>query len=919
MSSKVSSLLPLALAPIAIGMGLAAQHLVQAQHESPTGWALFGMAGILMGAAARGRGLLPPATVSPVASVGRWRFVTFAAAAVLLVGAATTLSLNDQAPVVALLIWLGGLLAASLALWEGVASPPARRAPSWSAAEAAAMAAILALAAAARTLWIAEVPPYYFGDEPRVGVYVLQHFSAGAVPNFFNLGWNTWPTLGLSLQGIFAPFLGIDTTSLRLASSLFGTLAVLFTYLLARQLFGPRMAILSGVLLAVGRTSLDFSRMGICHSQVMMFESAAFYFWWRGINGGRARHYLFTGFALGLCYYTYNAGQLALPLWLAWVALCAVGAPSTVRSHWRAVLVTLAGFLLLTFPLMMYVTDSFHFGRHWFEWTYMSRNRQVMSQVLEAWSAGGLGAAARVLGGQVWLTWLGFGVIPGDAYHLGYRGGGMLDQVSAALFVVGLIGASMRLIRPRYAFLLLWWLLTTLVGGVLTVAPPAFVRLVGLLPDVAIIAALPLAWLLCAGSARAWSRWATGALVLALLGAAAWLNYDTYFVRFPREEFDFMSELAHAVRRFPPTARVRMMGLEHYLHFSRDELFQLDFPRRDLQDVDEVAHLLPIHTPTDTPLGLILGPTQLTLADYVHQLYPAAVLAEVSPGPEHQLIMRTVAISADALRQRAGLRLAGTTEDAGAAMDPFGAGAPAGRPLQWRGQIYWPTSRPARLEIESDHPLHLELGGQTVTMDAAGTTAASLQLPRGWLPVAIDEPAATPTRRLSIRIIDTTGVRLLSRWDFRPDTVWHGLRAEYDDGHTVSAAIEPMLDLYSVETFFEPQTMPVHAPFVFHAAGALLVDTSGTYGLEVHTTGPFDLSLDGVALLSATEVNPEEMITRKVERELTAGAHRIEVHYDGRRLANTTRRVFQLFWTPPGGEAARLVPPPHFSPTDAVP
>ena len=57
-----------------------------------------------------------------------------------------------------------------------------------------------------------------------------------------------------------------------------------------------------------------------------------------------------------------------------------------------------------------------------------------------------------------WITWLGFGVLPGGGYPLGYRRGGMLDDVSAALFVLGLAISLRRLRRGRDAFVPYWWL-----------------------------------------------------------------------------------------------------------------------------------------------------------------------------------------------------------------------------------------------------------------------------------------------------------------------------------------------------------------------------------------------------------------------------------------------------------------------------
>jgi 4-amino-4-deoxy-L-arabinose transferase-like glycosyltransferase len=96
--------------------------------------------------------------------------------------------------------------------------------------------AIVALAAIARFAWIDALPRAYFGDEPRVEMYLYNAYRYG-LPNFFSMGWNTWPVVGLSLQGLFGPLFGIHIWTLRLSSALMGTLGVLATYLLARELY----------------------------------------------------------------------------------------------------------------------------------------------------------------------------------------------------------------------------------------------------------------------------------------------------------------------------------------------------------------------------------------------------------------------------------------------------------------------------------------------------------------------------------------------------------------------------------------------------------------------------------------------------------------------------------------------------------
>ena len=60
---------------------------------------------------------------------------------------------------------------------------------------------------------------------------------------------------------------------------------------------------------------------------------------------------------------------------------------------------------------------------------------------------------------------------------------------------------------------------------------------------------------------------------------------------------------------------------------------------------------------------------------------------------------------------------------------------------------------------------------------------------------------------------------------------------------------------------------------------------------------------------------PEQPAEEKAERTLSAGLHPIEVTFASPKLSQTTRRIFQLFWTPPGGERA-LIPPTNLVPME---
>ncbi|HSP99947.1 MAG TPA: glycosyltransferase family 39 protein [Candidatus Dormibacteraeota bacterium] len=912
MAAVESSGVRQALLAAAIGVAVAAQFSIHADYGAVLPWLALGLAAVIAAAVAGRHTTAGAATAAVPAPVAGGQRLLLAGLAVLAGAAVTTLSTLDRQPVVALLLWFASAALGALAVRHWQATPATAIAVPWQAGELPALAALLVLAGLARVLWIDTLPRAIFGDEPRVGMYIFNAYHDGRIPNFFRMGWNTWPVIGLSLQGLLVPLRGLDIVALRLSSALLGTLGVLMTYLLARELSGPRLALLAALLFAICRTAIDFSRLGIAHAQIFFLEPLALFHLWRAINGGRAVHWWMAGVASAWCLFSYNAGQLVPPLVGGWLVLAVLARPTRLRSHWRGAALWVAGFALILFPYAFYVSDAFRFGPNWGQFTIMARSRQTMSQVLEAWRVVGAGRAWEILERQIWVTWLGFGVLPGSGYNLGYRGGGMLDDVSAALFVLGLAMALRRVRQARDAFVPYWWLATVVAGGIVTADPPATVRMVGLLPAIAILAALPLDWLI-ATAAGGWRRAAGLAAVAVVLVGAGAINWRTYFVDFAGVIGDPNSELARYLHTRPSDQHALLLGPEHHLALQQ-ELFLIEFPGRIADEVD-VAQALPLHQPVDAPLTLVLGPTQETQAEYIRSLYPGAVVREVRD-PNGALFFRAVDLSPDEVRPRTGLALSASPGGAVAgASDPFAplpAEIAAGAHLTWSGQIYWPSDRALGLELRAARPTTVQVGdAPPVTTDGRpDAVSGTITLPRGWQPIRIED-SAEEARALQLHITGEGQAQAVTRWQLRPESEREGLAATYTVGSETVPMLDPQINAYAIEQ--RQPSAHVRTPFSAVWRGALRVDHAGTYRFDAIGSGPFRALLDGQPLFAVDDVVPELPAQKAAERELEVGLHPLEVTFDSPKLAQTTRRIFQLFWTPPGGQR-QLIPPTNLVP-----
>jgi hypothetical protein len=129
------------------------------------------------------------------------------------------------------------------------------------------------------------------------------------------------------------------------------------------------------------------------------------------------------------------------------------------------------------------------------------------------------------------------------------------------------------------------------------------------------------------------------------------------------------------------------------------------------------------------------------------------------------------------------------------------------------------------------------------------------------------------------------------------------------DGAVIARAVDTQLNAFAVDSFSLPQY--VEMPFVVTWEGALRITTPGTYEFEAQGSGPYAMALDGQLLLQAAEEVPEQPRLTHASRSLEVGLHPLVARWDSTRRAQYNRRIFQVFWTPPGSERV-LIPPSAF-------
>lgn len=477
----------------------------------------------------------PPQLAEPfrrAAAVPGWPLVARGAAAMGLACALLGALLVTSNVWAAQLWWLAalaipvlGLLAPRLTAWRSRGLP--RPAIDWR--ETGTLAALFVLALAIRLPELTSSPPFVHGDEAMCGLYA-RLFNTGTVP-VLSIGWHSLPMASYAISGLGLRLFGDTLTGLRMINSFIGAAAVLLAYLLGRELFGRRAALLGALVLSVTFLHVDLSRSGLHDIQGPTCVTLTLLLAARWLRRGGALTALLTGMSVTLdmqMHWAARVAPLLLVALLLFIALRdrALWALRRRETAWLGV-----GVIVSCAPLAaLFLAHSGDLlGR---DGAILILNPRTAPHIFSVY---GTTAPLSVLLNQVWRTWSTF-YVRGDASTLIDRQGGMFDTVSAALLAPGLVLLLPRWKNWQYA-LVLGWFGAVCAASVLTIDPPWWPRLAALLPAAALCMGVALAELtrLFQQVFAAGRRWVTLGLALVLLCIAIG-NLRLVYAEYPAAE-----------------------------------------------------------------------------------------------------------------------------------------------------------------------------------------------------------------------------------------------------------------------------------------------------------------------------------------------------------------------------------------------
>jgi Dolichyl-phosphate-mannose-protein mannosyltransferase len=268
---------------------------------------------------------------------------------------------------------------------------------------------------------------------------------------------------------------GSGLFGLRMFAVICGIVTVVFVYLLARELFGVRAAIIAGFFMAFQSAGALFSRMELSNAPTPALTVVSFYFLARGLRTRRHLFFVLGGVAAAFNVYYYAGGRLTglvAAIFLAYVSIFhrpfVRRYASQIGAFGLALLLVYTPFLfsLLAFPI--HATDYPNDRFIWLHHADLARLYGTSSWPLILWN-------------QLTRT---LSII---TFNADYSANGILNYpiarpLEAALVILGLAWALWRWRDTRYALLSIWFWTTIFAGGVLTIEAPNLPRIVAILP-----------------------------------------------------------------------------------------------------------------------------------------------------------------------------------------------------------------------------------------------------------------------------------------------------------------------------------------------------------------------------------------------------------------------------------------------------
>lgn len=442
-------------------------------------------------------------------------------------------------------------------------------------------------------------------------------------------GWTYYSALYFYGEALFIKLFGVDIFSIRLFSAIAGTLSVIFAYLLAREIWGRGVGIISGILVAVAGINIHFSRFAFPLIHTCLFGTITLFFVVRAIKNKAPADFVLTGFSIGLAQYFWTASRILPFIAFIFFIFKIIQERNFIARHYKGLIILFVAFVLTLAPLALPIEKKFWnftegasrdfvFGG-WMATDYMNRLNSEES----LWY---------ILGEQMVRSFLSFNFYPDRGYLYGGLNGPMLEFFTSIFFVFGLSYIVFTWKKSAHLLLLIAFFGSVFGLVALTINPPNYQRMVVILSLPFIFAAVGIWTFFEYLGEIILSRRFLYVFLCCFLLILGWRNYQRYFSEYLSSRYwalytDPATQIAYFVKSLDISYRVYVP--DPYMHVPwtmkfiiEDAPYNIDYRPlpQALEDLEE----------GNGKTVFILLPEQANNLDLLQKKFPSGVTRSLS-------------------------------------------------------------------------------------------------------------------------------------------------------------------------------------------------------------------------------------------------------------------------------------------------
>lgn len=485
----------------------------------------------------------------------------------------------------------------------------------------AALAALLVMSVLflVRVYQLETIPPNLHHDMAQWTVQAF-HFMDGDVPTPFTNGWAEVPMIGYLWTGLISVIGGRSLAACRFPSVIGSLIAIAAMFVLVRRMFGTPTAIVAVLVLGFDQTFLHFSRIQ-AYMDPAPFHVLAILGLVAGLETGRYEWFALAGLAGGYSSLTYHAGRITPPVLLLLGGLILLRYPRAILKRWPGlVLLSVTLLALLGVQALVYAEGRANPLGRVDQFPFVHQGVINYGEMIETLRRG----LPRVFG-SFWFY---------GCSSTQYGGRVHFFPPIAAFLGMAVVAAVLRLRDLRGFWVVAWGSLILFVGGVLTMDPPFWPRLVLALIPASIAASMVIGALYRGAVAVAGKAGAViGALaILALLtlNGAEQLESYWYWVhgmapgaKAPGRSTQWVqSIMGRDVQKWGQDAMMYIVAPNHIQHSCTHPTMTYYAYDSDVQDARDIGEYIPFEDPRTIVVYVL--PEMQDAMDRLRSSYPQA-------------------------------------------------------------------------------------------------------------------------------------------------------------------------------------------------------------------------------------------------------------------------------------------------------